>query len=372
MFLRRNERSVILEGSIMFDRRTVLASCLCSGIALRPAWALSVIGKGDPRVDAFVRANNFHGVVVKAREGRIHYARAFGMADIATKRPAGVDTIYAIASISKWLTSVTLLKLVEQGRATLETPIATLLPDFRVDTGARVKLVHLLSNTSGIPNDFIAAAKLDPSLLTTDLGTTESVRRFCQGDLIFEPGSKFDYAMTNWFVLQAVVERLTGKLFPEAVWTITLDPLGLSHTGTDRAGAASSYRTIEPPVLWPDPRTPVMTAGGGYFSNASDLVRAAHRVFDRGFLKPESIAALRTIRVPEQDYSLGGRVRTMTIGGKPVQAAWQTGRTAGFRSVLAHRYDDRSTVVILNNTGLSQKLLDEFADQLFGAEARPA
>lgn len=354
----------------MFDRRTVLAGFLCGGVALRPSWALSPAGKDDPQVDAFVRANNFHGVVVKARAGRVHYARAFGMADIAAKRPATADTVYAIASISKWLTSITLLKLIEQGKATLDTPLSTLLPDYRADTGARVKLAHLLSNTSGIPNEFIAAAKLDSSLVSTDLGTAESIRRFCQGDLAFEPGSKFDYAMTNWFLLLAIVERLAGKPFEEAVRTITLQPLGLRHTSLSAAGAASSYRTTEPAALWPDPRTPVMAAGGGYYSNAADLVRAAHGVFDRGFLKPESIAALRTIHVPEQDYSLGGRVRTMTIAGKPVQAAWQTGRTAGFRSVLGHRYDDASTVVILNNSGLSQKLLDEFADQLFGAAPR--
>lgn len=358
----------------MFDRRTLLAGCLGS-IALRPALALGATGKDDPRVDAFVRANNFHGVVVTARAGRIDYARAFGMADIAAKRKATVDGVYAIASISKWLTSVTMLKLIEQSRATLDTPLSTLLPDFRPDTGARVKLVHLLSNTSGIPNGFITAVKLDSALLTADLGTAESVRRFCQGDLAFEPGSKFDYAMTNWFLLVAIVERLTGKPFQEAVRAITLEPLGLRHTNADAAtpeapGTARSYRTLEPPLLWPDPRTPVMAAGGGYFSTAADLVRAAHGVFDRGFLKPESLTALRTIRVPEQDYALGGRVRTMTVAGKPVQAAWETGRTAGYRSVLGHRYDERLTVVILNNTGLSQKLLDEFADQLFGAAPR--
>lgn len=358
----------------MLDRRTLLAGCCLGGIALRPTMALAATGADDPRVDAFVRTNDFHGLVATARAGRITYARAFGMADIAAKRAATVDTVYAIGSISKWLTSVTVLKLIERGRMTLNTPVSALLPDFRADTGARVKLVHLLSNTSGIPNGFIAAAKLDSSLVTTDLGTAESVRRFCQGDLAFEPGSKFDYAMTNWFLLVAIVETLTGKPFPEAVSAITLQPLGLRHTSTASAGpgTAQSYRTLEPPLLWPDPRTPVMAAGGGYFSTAGDLIRAAHGVFDRGFLAPESLAALRTIRVPEQDYSLGGRVRTMTIEGKPVQAAWETGRTAGFRSVLGHRYDDGSAVVILNNTGLSQKLLDDFADQLFGAAPRPA
>lgn len=361
----------------MLDRRTMLAGAMGSAVAMRPALALAATGKDDPRVDAFVRANGFHGVVVKARAGRIHYARAFGMADVAAKRPATVDTVYAIASISKWLTSITVLKLIEQGKVSLDTPLSTLLPDYRADTGARVRLVHLLANTSGIPNGFIAAAKLDPSLTTTDLGTAESIRRFCQGDLAFEPGSKFDYAMTNWFLLVAIVERLSGRPFLEAMRAITIDPLGLRHTRADGGaqtapGTALSYRTIDPLVPWPDPRSPVMAAGGGYFSNAADLVRAAHLVFDRGFLKPASIAALRTIQVPEQSYSLGGRVRTMTIAGKPVQAAWETGRAAGFRSVLGHRYDDRSTVVILNNTGLSQKLLDEFADQLFGAEPRAA
>jgi len=358
----------------MIDRRQLMLGGLAA--SLMPAAALA--GKGSPldaTIDAFIAENQFHGVIVMARDGRITLARTFGYADVAAKRATTRATVYGIASISKWLTTVTLLKLIEAGKLRLDSPLIELLPDYRPDTGARVTLAHLLSNTSGIPNGFIAAARLDPTLVTTDLGTAESVRRFCRGDLAFEPGGKFDYAMTNWFLIVAIVERLTGKPFQEAMRAITLDPLGLSHTRADAAapsapGTATSYRTLDPLVTWPDPRTPVMAAGGGYFSTAADLIHAAHSVFDMGFLKPESIAALRTVRVPDQDYSLGGRVRTMTIAGKPVQAAWETGRTAGFRSVLGHRYDTRETVVLLNNTGLSQKTLDLFADKLFGAEPR--
>jgi len=93
-------------------------------------------------------------------------------------------------------------------------------------------------------------------------------------------------------------------------------------------------------------------------------------VFDKGFLSPVSLEALRTVRVAEQDYSLGGRVRTMTIAGKPVEAAWETGRTAGFRTLLAHRYDTQESIVLLGNTGVSQKAIDLFADDLFGAAPR--
>jgi len=359
----------------MLDRRGLMACGLAAGLASRTAWARPDIGKDDSVVEAFVRETGFNGIVATAHAGKIGYFRAFGMADVAANRPARRDSVYAIASISKWLTSAAVLKLVEAGKLSLEASVASLLPDFRADTGALVRLWHLLSNTSGIPNRFVPALKTDPSLETTVLPTTDYLTRFCQGDLAFAPGSRFDYAMTNWFVVTAIVERITGKPFQVAMRALVLDPLGLRHTDADDAIAggpdtALSYFTVDPLAPAPLKRLPITAAGGGYYSNIDDLVRAAHLVFDTGFLAPPSQAALRTIRVPEQDYALGGRVRTLTIGGKTVRAGWETGRTAGFRSVMGHRYDTRETVVLLNNTSVSQKDLDLFADRLFGAEPR--
>lgn len=358
------------------DRRALLQGGAAMGmtaLAPLPAWA-----KGHPddaKIDAFVKANGFAGTILRARAGKPVYARNFGLANIAAKAPVTTDTVYGIASISKFLTTVTLLKLAEAGKLALDAPIATLLPGYRADTGARVQLAHLLSNTSGIPNGFMPELKLEPDLVTRDIGTAESVRRFCSGDLTFDPGSKFEYLLTNWFIVVAIVEAVTGKPFQQTMREITLDPLGLTHTaaalGTEnQPGSALSYRTVDPLVEWPNPRTPVMAASGGYFSNAPDLLRAGHAVFDKGFLSPTSLKALRTVRVAEQDYSLGGRVRTMTIAGKPVEAAWETGRTAGYRSLLAHRYDTQESIVLLNNTGISQKAIDLFADDLFGAAPR--
>lgn len=358
------------------DRRAVLqggAALGMTALAPLPAWA-----KGHPddaKIDAFVKANGFAGTILRAKAGKPVYVRNFGLANLTTKTPVTTDTVYGIASISKFLTTVTILKLAEAGKLSLDAPIATLLPGYRADTGAKVQLAHLLSNTSGIPNGFMPEAKLEPDLVTRDIGTAESVRRFCSGDLIFEPGSKFDYLLTNWFIVVAIVETVTGKPFEQAMREITLDPLGLKHTtaaiGTEnQPGSALSYRTVDPVVEWPNPRVPVMAASGGYYSNAADLLRAGHAVFDKGFVSPASLKALRTVRVAEQDYSLGGRVRTMTIAGKPVEAAWETGRTAGYRSLLAHRYDTQESIVLLNNTGISQKAIDLFADDLFGAAPR--
>jgi CubicO group peptidase (beta-lactamase class C family) len=356
----------------MIDRRMLLQGGVAAGMtALVPMSSWAKGHADDPRMDAFVKTNGFGGTILRAKAGKTVYARNFGMANIAIAAPATTDTVYGIASISKFLTTVTVLKLVEAGKLALDAPIATLLPGYRADTGATVRLAHLLSNTSGIPNDFMAALKAEPGLLNQDLGAAESVRRFASGDLAFEPGARFDYVPTNWYIVVAIVEAATGKPFQQAMREITLDPLGMAHTGAVEApGTALSYRTVEPPLVWPNPLLPVMAASGGYYSNAPDLVRAGHAVFDKGFLTPASIRALRTVRVPEQDYALGGRVRTMTIAGKPVPAAWETGRGAGFRTLLAHRYDTQESIVLLNNTGISQKAIDLFADSLFGAEPR--
>ena len=356
----------------MFDRRDLLLAG--AGLALAPgaAFAAKPLGADNPIVDAFVKAQGFNGVVMLGKAGKPTYARAFGLADIEAGKPATVDTVYGIASISKWLTSTTILKLAEAGKLSLDAPITTYLSDYRADTGARITLRRLLSNSSGVPNGFMAAAKADPGVLTRELPAAEAVRRYCQGDLAFEPGARFDYAMTNWIMVVATIEAVTHRPYQDAMRAITLDPLGLKLTDAGEATTASprlavGYAGVAPPVRRPNTRLSFTHAGGGYFSTASDLLNAAHGVFDTGFLAPASQTALRTIEVASDSYALGGRIRTLWVDGKPYPAGWETGNTAGYRSVLGHRFDTRTSVVILNNTSLSQKALDLFADQLFGA-----
>lgn len=361
----------------MIDRRGLFAAAgaLCAAPGLSFAATPARLGADNPAVEAFVAEQKFHGVVMIGRKGKASYVRAFGMADIEAQRPTTRETVYCVASISKWLTTIAVLRLVEQGKLSLDAPISTWLPDQRPDTGKTVTLTHLLSNTSGIPNGFMPALKADPELLKKNLSTAASVKAFAQGDPLFLPGTKFDYHPVNWFVVSAIVEAATGKPFLKVVDELTLTPLKMAHT---RAGVgvdadpvvAVSYYAGPPLARRENPRMDVMAASGGYFSTVDDLLVAAHVVFDTPFLSDASRKALTTILVPEQDYALGGRVRTLTIDGQSKPAAWETGRTAGYRSVLGHRLDTGDTVVILNNTDLSQKALDLFADKLFGAAPR--
>lgn len=348
------------------SRRSLLAA---SGAALlltalpRPA---SSAAKDAPTViDAWAKANGFQGVVLLARDGKVAYAHPFGIVDVEAQRPAKLDDVYGIASISKWLTTLAVLRLVEQRKLDLDRPITAWLPDYRADTGARITLRRLLSNSSGLTEQFSPAAKADPSLLTLELTGAEAVRRFASADLAFEPGAKFDYIFANWIAIYAIIEAVTGMPFADAMRMLVLEPLDLRHTGTGPAIAAApttvpSYRTLSPPERRTYDRPGFIAAAGGYFSNAQDLMQAAHRVYDKGFLSPASLRQLNTVEMPEE-YALGGRVKTLTLQGKRRTYAWETGNTAGYRSLLAHRLDTRETIVLLNNSSMAQRQLDEFA-----------
>jgi CubicO group peptidase (beta-lactamase class C family) len=315
-----------------------------------------------------VRDHGYQGVVMLGRGGRAHFARATGLARIEGAIPMRVGTPLGIASISKRLTAVAVMRLVEQGALSLDAPITTWLTDYPADPGARITLRRLLSNSSGAPNPFRTVVQAEPALLEPPyIGTAEAIRRFATGDLAFEPGARFDYALSNWILVLGIIEAVTGRAYPEAMRALVFDPLRMTRTRLVAPPDQTSYRTVSPPVEWTNPRPPFLAAAGGYYSTAADLLRFSHRVYDTEFLSEVSRTALTTVEVASDDYALGGRMRTVAIGGVDVRAAWETGNTNGYRSVLGHRLDGGGTVVLLNNNAISQRTMDTFAEALLRA-----
>lgn len=356
----------------MLTRRTALLAT--GAFALLPgAVRARPPVRANPEVEAMARQAGFNGVLATGRNGVVDYVRAFGAADIEANSPLRADSLFCIASISKWLTAAAVLRLVDRNLLSLDAPITQWLPAYRADTGARLNLRRLLSNTSGVPTaPFGAAVNADRALLTRPVPTDEAIRRFCQGDLAFEPGARFDYAFTNWIIILAIIEAVTGRPYPAAMRNLVLDPLGLRRTDVTDALAQSrdtaiSYRTLSPVLRQTNDRLPMMAAAAGFYSDAAGLVRAAHGIFDRTFLSAAAQRVLRTVVVPAEDYALGGRIRTLQIGGRAVQAAWNTGSSAGYRSLLVHRFDTHATAIVLNNGSMAGDLRARLADRLIGA-----
>lgn len=325
-------------------------------------------------IDGVVEEFGFNGVVLLGENGRPTFEKAYGIADAETGRAASVHDRYIIASISKWMTVTAILRLVEQGEMNLDTTIADSLPDFRKDTGARVTLRHLLSNTSGIPNQYGPAVEADPNLKQSTMTAADAARAFCSGDLVFEPGARFDYAITNWILVVAMVEAATGRPFERVVDDMFVAPLGLKNTQVAKfdfpalPDTAKAYSSVSPPILKMSPRPAFLAAAGGFCSTARDLLTAASGVFDTSLLTPQSRAEMLKITTPEQHYALGGRVARLATENGTREAAWETGRTDGYRSVLGHILDERRTVVLLNNADLSQQTMDRMALRLLRSD----
>ncbi|HEX5595487.1 MAG TPA: serine hydrolase domain-containing protein [Micromonosporaceae bacterium] len=152
------------------------------------------------------------------------YADAAGTALPATcRQPVTPDTVFDLASLTKLFTTTVLLTLVEEGRLSLDEPVARWLPDFDNDDRRQVTLRHLLTHTSGLP------ALL--RLWTAWPDRESRVRAVLQTPLINRPGTAFEYSCVGFLIAGFLAERVTGRTLGDLVQERICRPLRLSDTG---------------------------------------------------------------------------------------------------------------------------------------------
>jgi CubicO group peptidase (beta-lactamase class C family) len=125
-----------------------------------------------------------------------------------------------------------IMQLVEEGKVKLDGKLSDYLPDYRKETGQRVTIHHLLTHTSGIPSytsipGFIQNLSREPYIVDA------FVKKYASGDLQFEPGSKYTYNNSGYFLLGAIIEKVTGKPYEQVLKEKILDPLEMRDTGYD-------------------------------------------------------------------------------------------------------------------------------------------
>ena len=349
----------------MIDRRMLMAGSLAFGATSALAKKPSSDAK-RAAIDALQLPTNFNGAFAYARGGKIEHARYVGMADVEASKPVAADTQFKWGSASKWLASVAMLRLAEQKRLSLDAPIIRYLPDFRRDTGEQVLVKHVLSNTSGIPDLLTRQLAKEPELRSSTTSAASMVARFGGGDLAFVPGKGWDYGAINWAIVAAIVERLTGEPFPQAIAKLVLRPLGMSATAFAQLGQpqmpklAAAYGKAMPPVRKMAPNPPFVAASGNTASTVGDAVRAAHGIFHGSILSAASRRELTTICWSDEDYALGGRVHE--IDGD--RWAWETGKVQGYRALIAHRLDRSETIVAFNTTDLDQSRIGSWVEAI--------
>lgn len=184
----------------------------------------------EVEIDAiFNQAYPIHGpgaTVLIAKGDKVIYRKAFGMANLELNVQMTPENVLQLGSITKQFTAVAILMLVEQGKLSLQDPLSNFIADF--PRGDEITLHHLLNHTSGIKSfntlpDFGTKTRLD-------LTPAEMIASFKDLPLDFNPGEKYAYSNSGYFLLGYIIEQRSGMPYGDFIQTNIFDRLGMKHS----------------------------------------------------------------------------------------------------------------------------------------------
>lgn len=346
------KRALAAVGRSIFVRSLAIALTLL--VAIAPAGAApsdeQVARHASATLARIVRPDGPGAVVLIARGEQVVYRGARGMASIELGVPVAPDQVFTIASVTKMFTAALVLKLAEQGRLSLDDPLARFLPDF--PGAGEVTLRQLLSHTAGISDRRVA-----PGPWPRDLTTAMLIADIARRPRDFAPGAEQRYSNAGFILLGAVIEQVSGKPWHAAITEELLEPLGLVRTryAGIRApvpGRVAGYSTASP---GPEASTAfvnpaVSGAAGGLISTADDLMRwmraLAHgRVLGAGGFTQMSRATALSTGVSSDPYGFGMYI--WQVRGEAMIG--HSGQIDGFASALAYLPAQDVTIVVLAN-----------------------
>jgi D-alanyl-D-alanine carboxypeptidase len=283
--------------------------------------------------------------------GKIVFTKAYGHARLEPPIAATSDMHYAIGSISKQFTAACLLLLQEEGKLTIDDPIAKYFPELTRANDVTIR--HILSHTSGYqdyaPQDYTIPAWTKPT--TAD----RIIHEWATKPLDFEPGTQYQYSNTNFNIAGLIVEKVSGEPFWSFLSRRVLKPLGMANTidlDADRAKVEpiGYMRNALGPL-----RPAIMEAPGWFFADGemampvSDLLTWDISVMTRSIMKPASYAAMETeVKLKNGEgahYGLGVSLSTRN-GHRVVSHGGEVGGFVASNTVFP---DDKIAIAVLTN-----------------------
>jgi CubicO group peptidase (beta-lactamase class C family) len=296
--------------------------------------------------------------VAVGREGEIVWEEGFGLADRERQLPATPHTAYSMASISKPITATGLMLQVERGHVALDKPANDYLGDAKINgrafDAAGATIAAVASHTSGLPlhyQFFLEGENYPrPSM-------DETIAHYA--NLVTQPGEKYQYCNLGFGILDYVIERSSGKPYPEFMRDEVFRPLGMELTAVPISSQdlgsgqewAVRYWNLETPLPFYDFDH---RGASAVYSCAHDLVRFGMSHLgqaDHALLKAESIQRMQQpiANVGQgSGYGLGWRVDESRMG---VRAISHNGGMGGVATSLTLAPEHNLVVVVLTNAG---------------------
>lgn len=276
------------------------------------------------------------------RRGQIVHNAVQGFADLARNVPVSNDTIFRIYSMTKPVTSVAFMMLVEEGRVALDEPVHKYIPEwknlgvyqggvaplFMTKTPTRpMQIIDLLRHTSGLTYGFMQRTNVDAAYRAKKVGEIEKagtlqsmVDDLANIPLEFSPGEAWNYSVST-DVLGYLIGRISGMPFEQFLQQMIFDPLGMVDTGffvsPDKAHRLAACYAADGKggmILQDDPATSsflsppsLISGGGGLCSTAADYLTFCRALLNRGELGGVRLLGPKTLALMTSNHLPGGR-----------------------------------------------------------------
>lgn len=333
--------------------------------------AQSTFEKLDRLLIQYADYKLFNGSVLVADSTGIIYKKGFGFANMEWKIQNASDVKFRIGSIGKQFTALLILQLVQEGKIDLEAKIVDYLDYYRKDSGEKVSIHHLLNHTSGIPSytshpDFLK--EVSRKYFKPD----DFVKEHCMGNLEFEPGSSFAYNNSGYFILGAIIEKVTGKSFEQNLLDKIFIPLQMNSSGYDWSETivekrASGYEEIPGSYInAPFLDMSIPFAAGSIYSTVEDLFLWDRQFYSNKLLNDDLTKKyfFPYIKARGGHYAYGWFIYndSTLVKNKLLTITKHGGSIHGFNTLITRVTDDKKLIVLLNNT--SRTVLPEIENAI--------
>lgn len=341
-------------------RRTAFVAVIAFMATLAVSFGQTKTAQLDELLNKYTEYGQFNGSILVADHGKVIYKKGFGKANMEWDIPNAPDTKFRLGSITKQFTSMLIMQLVAEGKLNLQATVSKYLPDYSKVNGDKITIHQLLTHTSGIPN-YTSLPNFFKNLSRNPYTPTEMLGMFADSVLDFTPGERFSYSNSGYILLGAIIEKATGKSYEAVLQEKIFDPLKMKNSGYDHHNTilkkrASGYEmkgSTPENAPYIDMSTPY--AAGSLYSTVEDLYLWDQALYTEKLLpkKYRDMLFGKYIAGFGQHYGYGWSVGKMPVGNTKdsTEIIGHGGGINGFNTLITRMPQEKSTIILLNNTG---------------------
>jgi len=316
---------------------------------------------------SYAHYDRFIGNVLISQDDTIIYKKSFGYADIDNHKKNKSNSVFSIASVTKSLTAVAIMKLVEDGKLSLETPISSYFPNFIPDFSKKITIRHLLNHSSGMQanigriddegNGFMPGKKA--------ITLNELFEKFKNSELKFEPGTGYEYNNFGYTLLAYIIESVSKQSYADYMEHVVFIPANMKNTTVNtykslhkKAFSHIGLGTENLKKYHSKIHSSGIKGAGNIKSTSIDLYNFMHALQNHKLLKPSSVNMLygltQKMNVNNSEYGLGWKIE---ING---DEKWinHTGLLPGYTSIIGSLPKRKINIIILSNATSTDLITD--------------